>query len=441
MATPRPHSLGREVWRLSAASFVALVTEPLFLLADSAIVGHLGTPQLAALGVATAVLGTVVSLCIFLAYGTTASVARYVGAGDRDRALAQGVDGLWLAVLLGVAVTAVTVPLTRPIVDLFGVTSRVADQATTYLHIALFGAVPMLVMLAAVGVLRGLKDVRTPMVVALAAYLGNIVLNLVLVYGFGPVPGLGIAGSAWGSLAAQTGAAVAVTVVVLRAARDAGAPLRPHVPGIGRSARTGVPLLVRTLLLRAALLVMTYAAARLGSAELATMQLALTIWTFLAFVLDALGISAQTLVGTALGEGDRAATRHLAARLVRWGLVYGAVTGLALLACATVLAHVFTADPRVLDLLPPVLVVAALAQPVAGVVFVLDGILIGADDGRYLAVAQAVVLAVFAPAAAWAVSGGDLTALWVAFAVAFMGTRCAVLLGRQRGTAWLRRHP
>jgi putative MATE family efflux protein len=438
---PRSPTLGGEVWRLSAAAFVALVTEPLFLLADAAIIGHLGTPQLAALGVATAVLGTVVSLCIFLAYGTTAAVARYVGAGERDRALAQGVDGLWLAAIIGAGITAVTVPLTRPIVDLFGVGATIADQATTYLRIALVGVVPMLVMLAAVGVLRGLKDLRTPMLVAVAANLANIVLNLVLVYGPGPLPRLGIAGSAWGSLVAQTAAAAAVTLVVVRAARAAGASLRPDLPGIRRSARTGVPLLVRTLLLRAALLVMTFAAARLGAPELATMQLALTIWNFLAFVLDALGISAQTLVGTSLGEGDRAATRRLADRLVRWGLVYGAGTGLVLLGCATVLARLFTADPRVLDLLPPVLVVAALAQPVAGVVFVLDGILIGADDGRYLALAQAVVLAVFAPAAAWATTAGDLTWLWVAFAAAFMGSRGALLLARQRGTGWLARHP
>jgi putative MATE family efflux protein len=439
---PAGDSLGREVWRLSSATFVALVTEPLFLVADSAIVGHLGTPQLAALGVATAVLGTVVSLCIFLAYGTTAAVARYVGAGERDRALAQGVDGLWLAVLLGLVISAVTLPLTRPIVGLFDPGAAVVGPATTYLHVALVGAVPMLVVLAAVGVLRGLSDTRTPMVVAVVANLANVVLNLVLVYGPGPLPHLGIVGSAYGSLAAQTGAALAVTVLVVRAARAGGARLRPDPVGIRRSARTGVPLLVRTLLLRAALLVMTYAAARYGDAELATMQLALTIWTFLAFALDALGIAAQTLVGTALGRSaDRgsgpAGIRRLADRLLRWGLVYGVATGVLLLACATVLAHLFTDDPRVLDLLPPVLVVAAAAQPVAGLVFVLDGVLIGAGDGPYLAGAQAVVLAVFAPAAACAVALGDLTWLWVAFAVAFMGSRCALLLARERGDAWL----
>lgn len=432
-----PDRLGREIWQLSVAAFLALVTEPLFLLADAAIIGHLGTDQLAALGIASAVLGSLISLCIFLAYGTTAAVARYVGSGNRRSALAQGVDGIWLAVLLGVLVTAVTLPLTGPIIGVFGPSRAVAGFAAAYLHIALAGAVPMLVMLAAVGVLRGLKDLRTPLIVAVIANLGNIALNVGLVYG----AGLGIAGSAWGSLIAQTGAAAATTAAVIRVARRDGAPLAPDLAGIRRAAHTGMPLFLRTLLLRVALLLMTYGAARFGSTELATMQLALTIWSFLAFALDALGIAAQTLVGTSLGEGRPLETRRLAGRLVRWGVVYGAGTGLALLACATVLARVFTSDPAVLDLLPPVLIVAALAQPVAGVVFVLDGVLIGADDGTFLAWAQALVLAVFAPAAVWVIRGEHgLVWLWIAFAGAFMGTRFVLLLARERGRAWLVAH-
>ncbi len=189
----------REILRLAVPAFLALVAEPLFLLADSAIVGHLGTPQLAALGIASAVLGTLVSLCIFLAYGTTASVARQVGAGNTGGALAQGIDGLWLAALIGALATLVVLPLTGPIVGLFGPGARVADLAATYLHIALLGAVPLLLMLAATGVLRGLQDTRTPLVVAVVGNVANIVLNLVLVYGVG----LGIAGSALGTLIAQ----------------------------------------------------------------------------------------------------------------------------------------------------------------------------------------------------------------------------------------------
>jgi putative MATE family efflux protein len=428
------HTSDREIARLSAIAFLTLVTEPLFLLADSAIIGHLGTPELAGLSVAAAIIGTVLSLCIFLAYGTTASVARLIGAGNARSAFAQGVDGLWLAVLVGGLVTVVGVPLSGPLVALFGPSPEVADHATTYLRISLLGTIPMLVVLAAVGVLRGTRDLRTPLRVAVIANLANIALNYLLVY---PLD-LGVAGSAIGTVIAQTGSAVALVAVVVRHALSAGAPLTPDVAGIVRAARVGVPLIVRTLMLRVALLIMTYAAAVFGAVDLATMPLALSIWSFLAFALDALGITAQTLVGNELGRGDVARARAMTNRLLSWGLWLGVATGLVLLACSTVLGPLFTDDPDVRALLTPVLLVAAVAQPVAGVVFTLDGILIGAGDGRFLAWAQTAVLAVFAPLAWLAVSGpASLVWLWAAFAVGFMGTRCVLLMVRARGDAWM----
>jgi len=326
-------------------------------------------------------------------------------------------------------------PATRTVVGWFGPSADVASHATRYLHIALLGAAPLLLMLAATGVLRGLQDTRTPLVVAVVGNVANVVLNLVLVYGVG----LGIAGSALGTLVAQVGSALALVWVVVRAARATGAPLAPDLPGIRAAARAGVPLLLRTLTLRVSLLVMTYGAARLGSADLAGMQLAMTIWTFLAFVLDAIAIAAQAITGRSLGAGDVPGTRAVTDQMVRYGLVSGIVTGVLLAASAWALGPLFTTDPVVRDLLVPVLLVAALTQPVAGVVFVLDGVLIGAGDGRYLAWAGLVVLIVFAPAAWAAVAGpGTLTWLWIAFGVAFMGGRGVVLVARSRGTAWLR---
>ncbi len=426
----------REILRLAVPAFLALVSEPLFLLADAAVVGHLGTPELAALGIASAVLGTLVSLCIFLAYGTTASVARRVGAGDTRAALAQGVDGLWLAAIIGGIITAVAVPLTGRLVGLFDPSDRVGDLAEIYLEIALLGTVPLLLMLAATGVLRGLQDTRTPLIVAVAGNLANIVLNVVLVYGLGPLDGLGIAGSAWGTLIAQLGSALALVWVVVRAARHEAASLRPDLPGIRRAGRAGVPLIMRTLMLRVSLLVMTYIAAQRGEADLATMQLALTLWTFLAFTLDAVAIAAQAITGRYLGAGDREGTRKVTRRMERWGWLSGLTTGLALAALSPFLGRLFTSDPAVLDLLVPVLLVAAAAQPLAGIVFVLDGVLIGAGDGVYLAWAQLITLGVFAPSA-WLVGDYGLTWLWVAFAVSFMGARAATLLLRAHGERWM----
>src|SRR4051794_3180018 len=216
----------REIVRLAVPAFLALVAEPLFLLADSAIVGHLGTAPLAGLGVAGAVLQTIVGIRVFLAYGTTASVARRVGAGDLRGAVAQGIDGLWLAILIGVVVTVPCLLAARPLVRAVGASGAVVDPATTYLRVALLGITPLLVIMAATGVLRGLQDTRTPLLVAVGGNLLNVVLNLLLVYGIGPFAGWGVAGSATGSVIAQVLSAATLAGVVVVGARRLGAPLR-----------------------------------------------------------------------------------------------------------------------------------------------------------------------------------------------------------------------
>ena len=435
-----PHRQDREIVRLAVPAFLALAAEPMFLLADAAIVGHLGTVPLAGLGIAAVVLQTAVGLCVFLAYGTTASVARHLGAGDTRGALAQGIDGIWLAVVIGTVATVVGVALTDPLVGMFGAGPDVTHQAATYLRIALLGTTPLLVMLAATGVLRGLQDTRTPLYVAVGGNALNIVLNLALVYG----AGLGIAGSAWGSVLAQVASATVLAAVVVRGARRVGAPLRPDRAGITAAARAGVPLVVRTLTLRVALLITTYAVT-LGAVtatdqavDLATHQLAFTIWTFLAFVLDSIAIAAQALTGRYLGAGDVAGTRAVTDRMIQWGVWSGVVTGLGLAAVSPLLGPLFTDDPLVHDRLVTVLLVAAAGQPIAGVVFVLDGVLIGAGDGRFLAWGGIFTLVAYVPAALGAVlAGGGLLVVWVAFASVFMGARLVVLLRRARGSAWL----
>ncbi|WP_127479403.1 MATE family efflux transporter [Nocardioides pantholopis] len=438
-------SQDREILRLAIPAFLALVAEPLFLLSDAAIVGHLGTRELAGLGVAAVVLQTVVGLCVFLAYGTTASVARRLGAGDLRGALAQGIDGIWLAVGIGTVATVLGVLLSRPLVVALGAGADVTDHAETYLRIGFLGTVPLLIMMAATGVLRGLQDTRTPLLVAVGGNGLNIVLNLLLVHGVAGFDGWGLPGSAIGSVLAQVASAAALLAVVVRGARRQGAPLRPDLPGIRLAARAAVALVVRTLTLRAALLVTTYAVtagvadrAEDGAVPIATHQLALTLWTFLAFVLDAIAIAAQAITGRALGAGDVPGTRALTRRMVQWGAGSGIVTGLLLAAASPLLGRLFTGDDAVVDALVPVLLVAAVAQPVAGIVFVLDGVLIGAGDGVYLAWGGVATLVVYAPVVlVLAHLGAGLVAIWVAFAGCFMGARLVVLAHRARGDAWL----
>jgi MATE family, multidrug efflux pump len=423
----------REIARLALPAFAALISEPLFLLADAAIVGHLGTAQLAGLAIAGTVVSTAVGLFVFLAYGTTSTVARSVGGGDRRGALEVGIDGIWLAVVIGAIAAAATVALTPQIVAAFGPSAAVLGYATTYLRIAAFGIPSLLLLLAATGVVRGLQDTRTPLYVAVAANLVNIVLNLLFVYGFD----WGIAGSAIGTLVAQTAGAAALVLVVLRAARRYGASTRPHGPGVRAAWRGGVPLIVRTLTLRLALLLAVYVAASISTPAVAAHQVAFTIWSFLAFSLDAIAIAGQAITGRLLGAGDAAATRAATRRMMWWGLVGGVALGAALMLTRPLLVPLFSPDPQVQDQLSLILLIAALHQPVSGIVFVLDGVLIGAGDGRYLAWAGVMNLVCFVPmalAVPW--FGGGIGALWWAFS-GFMVIRMFTLLWRERGDAWL----
>ncbi|MEV7288179.1 MATE family efflux transporter [Streptomyces sp. NPDC093252] len=423
----------REIVALAVPAFGALVAEPLFVLADSAIVGHLGTAQLAGLGVASALLLTAVSVFVFLAYATTAAVARRVGAGDLPAAIRQGMDGIWLALLLGAAVIAVVLPTAPDLVGLFGTSETATPYAITYLRISALGIPAMLVVFAATGVLRGLQDTRTPLYVALAGFIANAVLNVVLVYG----AGLGIAGSAWGTVIAQCGMAAAYLFVVIRGARRHGASLRPDAAGIRASAQAGVPLLVRTLSLRAILMIATAVAAGLGDADIAAHQIVLSLWSLLAFALDAIAIAGQAIIGRHLGAGDVEGARQVCRRMVEWGIAVGVGLGLLVIAARPLFLPLFTSDSAVTDAALPALIVVALSQPICGVVFVLDGVLMGAGDGRYLAWAMILTLAVFAPVALLVPTlGGELTALWLAMTL-MMTMRLLTLWWRTRSGRWI----
>ncbi|MFD4693325.1 MATE family efflux transporter [Streptomyces sp. NPDC058463] len=423
----------REIIALAVPAFGALVAEPLFVIVDSAIVGHLGTSQLAGLGVAAALLTTAVSVFVFLAYATTAAVARRVGAGDLSSAIRHGMDGIWLALLLGAVVVAVTLPSAPWLVEAFGASETAAPYATTYLRISSLGIPAMLVVLAATGVLRGLQDTRTPLYVAIGGFAANGVLNVVLVYG----AGLGIAGSAWGTVIAQVGMALVYLIVVVRGARRHGASLRPDAAGIRASAQAGVPLLVRTLSLRSVLMIATAVAARMGDTDIAAHQIILSLWSLTAFALDAIAIAGQAIIGRYLGANDAKGAREACRRMVQWGIASGVVLGVLIVLARPLFIPLFTGDESVQDTLLPALLVLAVSQPIAGVVFVLDGVLMGAGDGRYLAWAMLLTLAVFAPVALLIPSlGGGLTALWWAMTL-MMTVRLATLWIRTRSGRWI----
>ncbi|MFC9677573.1 MATE family efflux transporter [Streptomyces sp. NPDC056949] len=423
----------REIVALAVPAFGALVAEPLFVMADSAIVGHLGTAQLAGLAVASSLLMTAVSVFVFLAYATTAAVARRVGAGDLQSAIRQGMDGIWLALLLGAVVIAIVLPTAPALVELFGASHTAAPYAITYLRISALGIPAMLVVLAATGVLRGLQNTKTPLYVAVGGFVANGALNAGLVYG----ADLGIAGSAWGTVIAQLTMAAVYLVVVVRGARRHGASLRPDATGIRACAQAGAPLLVRTLSLRAILMIATAIAARLGDADIAAHQIIISLWSLMAFALDAIAIAGQAIIGRYLGADDAQGARDACRRMVQWGIAAGVVLGLLVIVSRPLFIPLFTNDQAVQSVALPALLMVALSQPICGIVFVLDGVLMGAGDGPYLAWAMLATLAVFTPVALLVpVFGGGLTALWGAMTL-MMTVRMLTLWLRSRSGRWI----
>lgn len=423
-------ALDREILRLAVPSLGALVAEPLFVLTDTAMVGHLGAEPLAGLGLASTVLQTAIGLLVFLAYATTPLVARRLGAGDARGAHAAGIDGLWLALGIGALLLALMVPLSPLVIDAFGADPAVEAAALEYLSIAWWGIPGMLLVLAATGMLRGLQDARTPLLVAAAGFGANIALNAVLIYGLG----LGIAGSAIGTVIAQWGMAVALGAVCVRHARAADAALRPGRTGIEAAARSGSWLLLRTLSLRIALVTTVVVATGLGTPELAATHVWFAVYSLLALALDALAIAGQALIGHGLGAGQVARVHAITRRLVGWGVLTGA--GLAVLVAAVIplLTIVMTSDAAVRSALPLALGILAAGLPLAGLVFVLDGVLIGAGDARYLAWTGVLNLLVYLAVLPVVAGLGPLLA---AFTFAYLGARALTLGLRARGSRWI----
>ncbi|MGF3056274.1 MATE family efflux transporter [Microbacterium sp. YY-01] len=433
-----PALLNREILRLAVPALGALIAEPVFLIIDSALVGHLGAVPLAGLGIAAAVLQTIVGLMVFLAYSTTPAVARRFGAGDAAGAVTAGINGLWLALGLGAVLATVGVLVSPTVVTLFGAGNAVSEQALIYLQISMWGLPAMLIVFAATGLLRGIQDTVTPLWVAGIGFGANAGLSWLFIYGFG----WGIAGSAIGTIVAQWGMVAAYVLVIQRLARRHQASIRAERESLKGTAQSGGWLLLRTVSLRVALLTTVGVATGMGTRELAGWQIAFTIFSAAAFALDALAIAAQALIGKALGADDREQVRAVLQRTLAWGAWFGVAVGAVIALLSGVLGIVFTGDANVAALVQPAFLVLALAQPVAGAVFVLDGVLMGANDARYLAIAGGLNLVPFLPAlfiiSATGVSGmAGLIWLSVAFFGIYMGARLGTLMWRIRNDRWM----
>ncbi|MET7803119.1 MATE family efflux transporter [Micromonospora chersina] len=420
----------RRIAALALPALVVLAAEPLYVLVDTAVVGHLGRVPLAALAVGGTVLTLTAWLGTVVAYGTTGRSARRFGAGDRAAAVAEGVQASWLALSVGVLVAlAIQVGggwLARTLV---GGPGEVADAAATWLRIAALGAPGLLLAAAGNGWLRGIQDTRRPLLFVLGPNLLSALLCPLLVY----PAGLGLAGSAVANAVAQTisGGLFAAALVRERV------PLRPRPRLIGQQLALSRDLLIRGVAFQASFLSATAVAARFGAAAVGAHQIAVQLWFFTALVLDALAIAAQSLIGAALGAGDAAAARALARRIALLGGLCGVAFAVLIAAGAGLVPSWFSSDPQVREQAMVAWPWFVALQPIGGVVFALDGVLIGAGDVRYLRNLTIVAaLGGFLPAI-WLAYGLDLGlgGIWAGLTL-FVVLRLVALLLRLRSGGW-----
>ncbi|MFC5141407.1 MATE family efflux transporter [Actinomycetospora rhizophila] len=423
----------RRVLALASSALVVLVAEPLYLLVDTAVVGHLGAVPLAGLAVGGVVLAQIAGLGTFLAYGTTARAARHHGAGDRAAAVREGVAATWIALGVGAIVIATLWLLAPRLADLLGGGGEVAAAATGWLRIAVWGAPGILVALAGHGWMRGVQETRRPIVVVLAGNGLSAIVCPLLVYGVGPFPRLGLEGSAW----ANVGAQAVVGLLFVGALVRERVSLRPVPADMRAQFGLGRDLLLRSAAFQACFLSATAVAARFGAESVAAHQIVLQLWTFMVTVLDALAIAAQSLVGAALGAASVGTARRVSGRVTRYGLVLGCLAGIVFAATAGVLPGVFTPDPAVREVVPQAWWFFVALQPLAAYVFALDGVLLGAGDAAYLRrITVGSAVCVFLPTI-WLslVFGWGLVGIWAGLSLFIVARAVAVGL-RVRGDAW-----
>ena len=422
----------REVLRLALPALGALIAEPLYVLGDTAIVGHLGTTQLAGLALAGLLLGEVLSFCTFLEYGTTSKVARLFGADQQAEALRVGVQATWLALALGLVLVVVIELAAGPALTAMGGGETAArDQGLEWIRVAALGAPFVLLTAAAQGWMRGFQDTRTPLIVLAGANVVSIALSAFLVFGLD----LGIRGSAIANVAAQSAGGLLLLWMLLRRRPPS---LRPDWSVIRPQLRMARDLLVRTGAFFVAFTVAAAVAARMGDPQLGAHQVGMQLWIFCALFLDATAIAAQALIGRLLGAGARDVAAELARRLLIAGTALGCAFAVVLGAGHDIIPRLFTSDRDVLAQAAVLWPFLAGMMPLNGLLFALDGVLFGAGDMRFMRnVTVVAALGGYLPATLLTLQFDlGLRGLWTGLSL-FIVVRLAGGMARWRGRRWL----
>ncbi len=381
---PMQHRHDRSIMALAIPALGSLAIDPLVSLVDTAFVGRLGTAQLGALGVNSAIFALAFLVFNFLAYGTTPKIGRALGRGDQEAAGRTVIQALCLAVIIGICVTAALLSFSEPILRAMGATGELAQPAQTYLHIRAFAGPAVLLIIAGNGAFRGFQDTRTPFVISAIFNLVNLILDPILIFGVG----WGIAGAAAATVIAQwLGAAIFLWLLLVRHRKEFGIPLvipRPSqmIPLI----QIGGHLLLRTGALVATMTLATAIAARIGVVEVAAHQVAYQSWGFLALIVDSLAVAGQALLSRFIGGRSPDEARDVGNRLLQWGLAIGVILGLLFWIARPYLPALFTTDPETIAYVLAIFAFVAILQPINGLVFVWDGLYMGAEAFRYLAI-------------------------------------------------------
>lgn len=430
---------GRAIARIALPSLIVLVAEPLYVLFDLAVVGRLGTDELAGLAVGGMLLSLVAGQATFLAYGTTARVSNRFGARDRPGALGEAITATWLAAALGAILVAGFLLAGGPVSHAVAGDSRIGDDAAAWLTVACLGAPGIALALAGNGWLRGLQRTRLPVIAVSTGFAVSAVLCPALVFGWGPVPRLGLVGSAWANVVGQTLAATIMLGALVAAVRGQGrVPLRPQRAVLLAQLGLARDLIARSLAFQLCFLSAGIVAARFGAAAVSAHQIAMQLWSLVALILDSVAVAAQTLVGAALGGADRARAKAIAKTVIVWST---AVAGVIAVACAAgfrAIPELMSNDDGVIDAIGPIWWIFVALIPVAGIVFALDGILLGAADARYLRTTTLAGAILGYLPLIWIALALDtgLRGIWIGLAV-FMLARLTATAWRVRSGVWL----
>lgn len=425
-------TLDRDIVRLALPALGALAAEPTYLLVDTAVIGHLGTVQLAALGLAATFLASIFWLFNFLANATTTHVANAHGAGKEEDVGSITGQAVWLALGIGLVLSALGVALAGPIAGMLQAEGAVADHAATYIRISALGAPCVMLALAGQGWARGKQRMNVPLKILVASNIVNVILEVLFVYGFE----WGIAGSAWGTVIAQAGAAVAFMWTLREVLAGHMRIVRERMRAL---ISVGGDLFIRTGLMLICFNAINALLAREGATDLAANQILFQMMIFLALVMDSLAIAGQSLIGRELGAAARESAQSYARRVTVLSFYAGIALALLLVAGHDLLPQAFTSDDDVLAQVGRVWWLFVVYVLFSSLVYGWDGVLLGGGDSRYMMLVLVAGTSACLPVAFLLIDAPDaIVGAWIAFSVLnfvrLLGNGVRVQSGRWTGT-------